>query len=128
MVSGVASEEWGKKKRIGGQDEKAHLQRVSAAWIVPEKLRLRDRCDWSDVAVSLLPLEYGPSSEETAEGCRVAPVRHRRGDGVGKHSGRRLNKHDPLMARRDSCTYFKARGAKRGMGGGEGSQIGRAHV
>lgn len=34
--------------------------------IVPETLCLRDECDWS-AAESLLPFEYGPSSEETAE-------------------------------------------------------------
>lgn len=35
--------------------------------IVPEKLRLWDECDWSAAPESLLPFEYGPSSEETAE-------------------------------------------------------------
>lgn len=42
--------------------------------IVPEKLRLWDECDWSVVPDSLLPFEYGPSSEETAEGCGGAVV------------------------------------------------------
>lgn len=47
---------------------------------------------------------------------------------VGKHSSRRLNKHDPVMAHRDSCTYFKALAVKRGIegvwGGWRGSRRG----
>ena len=39
---------------------------VSFDCIVPEKLRLQDVCDWSADPDSLLPFEYGPSSEETA--------------------------------------------------------------
>lgn len=35
--------------------------------IIPERLRLLDECDWSVAPDSLLPFEYGPSSNETAE-------------------------------------------------------------
>lgn len=44
--------------------------------IVPEKLRLQDECDWSDAPYSLLPFEYGPSSEETAGRYGGAVMKH----------------------------------------------------
>lgn len=33
--------------------------------IVPERLRLWDECNWSHDPDSLIPFEYGPSSEES---------------------------------------------------------------
>lgn len=50
--------------QITEQETKIHDVRFDS--VVPEKLRLWDRCDWSAVPDSLLPFEYGPSSEETA--------------------------------------------------------------
>ena len=57
--------------------KKTNSGEVKFGCIVPEKLRLWDGSDCSAVSYSLLPFEYGPSSEETAKGRRCPVMMHR---------------------------------------------------
>lgn len=56
--------------------KKTNSNEVKFKCIVPEKLRLWDGSDCSVVPYSLLPFEYGPSSEETAEGQGCPVMMH----------------------------------------------------
>lgn len=57
--------------------------------VVPEKLRLWDKCDWSVAPDSLLPFEYGPSSEETT-GRYGGAVMRNCGDMLGESAAEGL--------------------------------------
>lgn len=74
-------------------NQKTKWCKVRFDCIVPEKLRRWDECDWSVPPDSLLPFEYGPSSEETAgelwRCCYEALWWH-----AGKRCSRRPNEHD----------------------------------
>lgn len=58
------------------ESENKMIYKVRFDCIVPEKLRLWDECDWSVPPDSLLPFEYGPSSEETAGRYGRAVMEH----------------------------------------------------